>query len=388
MHCIPVHIKIRSCTMRGRQDDSKFYPSFVEEDSLPGQGPPPGAPIDINNYPVLESYDLGSAPCAMQAVSNQLAQDIVMFTFPKRIAIYYLKFKAPEVLEDPSLKERQPLFDYQKLHELMVDDTDIIQSTSLSSDLSLSFQEKRLSYAFSLHDSNFLYMVDLRGDLPERINKTHWFQEMNPKFNNDAPITHIKFDLDQSQFVAVLTEEPACNVWNTAKRMKITSFPLLEKGVGISWHKSEPYKLMVAQRNGIIIFYNIVKQHAVQSVSVGKSPLLYVDWAPSNNYFVGCVSYSQAYIVDIAKPYSTHIKSFDTHPNFTNKLKFSPLDYKMFATMGRSDSRIKVFQLNFQSMLWSNRKPDMRDIEWLRARPFVLALAGSQVYVFKSSLLH
>jgi WD40 repeat protein len=145
---------------------------------------------------------------------------------------------------------------------------------------------------------------------------------------------------------------------------------------------------MVAQRNGIIIFYNIVKQHAVQSVSVGKSPLLYVDWAPSNNYFVGCVSYSQAYIVDVAKPYSTHIKSFDTHPNFTNKFKFSPLDYKMFATMGRSDSRIKVFQLNFQSILWSNKKPDMRDIEWLRARPFVLALAGSRVYLFKSSILH
>ena len=76
-------------------------------------------------------------------------------------------------------------------------------------------------------------------------------------------------------------------------------------GVGLSWHKSEPYKLMVAQRNGIVVFYNIIKQHAIQSVSVGKGPLLSVDWAPNNNYFIACSSYAHAYIVDVARPYST-----------------------------------------------------------------------------------
>ena len=77
--------------MRSRLEESLSMRKYADEDSPPLQ--PSGTPVDVNNYPPLDSFHLDDKPLNVQAVCNQLAQDIVIFTFRKRIAIYYFKVK-------------------------------------------------------------------------------------------------------------------------------------------------------------------------------------------------------------------------------------------------------------------------------------------------------
>ena len=83
---------------------------------------------------------------------------------------------------EPDVRDKG-LFEFVKLHEILMDDTDVVRSAALNSDVSLSISaEKRLTYAFSLHDSPFLYLVSLQGDIPEKISKSLWFDEMKCRY--------------------------------------------------------------------------------------------------------------------------------------------------------------------------------------------------------------
>ena len=61
---------------------------------------------------------------------------------------------------------------------------------------------------------------------------------------------------------------------------------------------------MVAERGGKVVFFNVMKQLAVQSIFVCPGPIFCADWAAGNSHLVSCASHGSAYIVDVSQPYS------------------------------------------------------------------------------------
>lgn len=60
-------------------------------------------------------------------------------------------------------------------------------------------------------------------------------------------------------------------------------------------------QLMVAEKNGIIRFYDLVSQQPIMSLSAGKVPLISADWCKTNALKVGAVASDDWLIWDMSK---------------------------------------------------------------------------------------
>lgn len=58
---------------------------------------------------------------------------------------------------------------------------------------------------------------------------------------------------------------------------------------------------MVAQKNGIIRFYNLSKEQPIMSLDCHQKPLMAVDWCPLNNLKIGGVASSSWFMWDISR---------------------------------------------------------------------------------------
>lgn len=58
---------------------------------------------------------------------------------------------------------------------------------------------------------------------------------------------------------------------------------------------------MVAEKNGIIRFYDLVSQQPIMSLSAGQVPLISADWCKTNALKVGAVAMDDWLIWDMSK---------------------------------------------------------------------------------------
>jgi nuclear pore complex protein Nup37 len=58
---------------------------------------------------------------------------------------------------------------------------------------------------------------------------------------------------------------------------------------------------MVAEKNGIVRFYDLVSQQPIMSLSVGRVPLIDADWCATDPLKVGAVALDDWYIWDMSK---------------------------------------------------------------------------------------
>ena len=49
------------------------------------------------------------------------------------------------------------------------------------------------------------------------------------------------------------------------------SFPLGSPGVALGWHPDDPAKLMVAEKEGVIRFYNVTNQQVSAECTMGQN---------------------------------------------------------------------------------------------------------------------
>ena len=57
----------------------------------------------------------------------------------------------------------------------------------------------------------------------------------------------------------------------------------------------------MAEKNGIIRFYNLLGQQPIMSLDCGHSPLLSADWCLTNPMRIGAVAGTDWFIFDTAK---------------------------------------------------------------------------------------
>ena len=67
---------------------------------------------------------------------------------------------------------------------------------------------------------------------------------------------------------------------------------------------------MVAQKNGLIRFYDLLSQQPIMSLSTGQVPLMSADWSSTNDLLVGAVARDDWIIWDMSKSrFDTYIQS-------------------------------------------------------------------------------
>ncbi|POI32949.1 hypothetical protein CIB84_003298, partial [Bambusicola thoracicus] len=88
-------------------------------------------------------------------------------------------------------------------------------------------------------------------------------------------------------------------VWDLKGKEK-AHFVLRSPGMSVCWHPEEAFKLMVAEKNGTIRFYDLCTHQAILSLECQQTPLMSADWCLKNTLRIGAVAGSDWLIWDIA----------------------------------------------------------------------------------------
>lgn len=67
------------------------------------------------------------------------------------------------------------------------------------------------------------------------------------------------------------------------------------------WHKDDSSKLLVAEKLGLIRFYNVNTLKPILSLDIGK-PLSVAHWAPSDSQLVGSLNLGELLLWDLMRP--------------------------------------------------------------------------------------
>lgn len=171
------------------------------------------------------------------------------------------------------------------------------------------------------------------------------------------------------EHLASVSDDHSCRIWTAETQYEnVTTFCLSSAGIAVKWHPEEPYKVMVAEKKGIIRFYNVRSQQAILSVETNKYPLMSADWSLNNRLFVTALAAGDIVTWDLRRsctPYG--IKQ--VHEDGGRIVKFSPNSEHVYASVGRPDITLKVYTAKstvalieaplklFGGMTWHNRLP-------------------------------
>lgn len=72
-------------------------------------------------------------------------------------------------------------------------------------------------------------------------------------------------------------------------------------GVSSCWHRDDKSKLLVAEKIGIVRFYNVENQKPILSINCNK-PLASVHWAPSDAQVIASLQMGELLIWDLTRP--------------------------------------------------------------------------------------
>ena len=111
-------------------------------------------------------------------------------------------------------------------------------------------------------------------------------------------VNDIAFEPLSGELLASVSDDCTCCLWSSIDGSLKAKWRLTSAGMSVKWHPIEPTKLMIAEKKGIIRFYNLESIKPVMSFDCDKYPLLSADWCLSNNLLIGCVSGSEILIWD------------------------------------------------------------------------------------------
>lgn len=114
-------------------------------------------------------------------------------------------------------------------------------------------------------------------------------------------INDTKFDPDNN-FLASVSDDHSAKLWDTDEYKCVATFQLTSPGMSVCWHKEDSSKLLIAEKIGLIRFYNVETQSPILSLDYGK-PLSSVHWAPSDAQLVASLHLGELSIWDLSKPW-------------------------------------------------------------------------------------
>ncbi|XP_008586998.1 PREDICTED: nucleoporin Nup37, partial [Galeopterus variegatus] len=133
-------------------------------------------------------------------------------------------------------------------------------------------------------------------------------------------------------------------IWNL-EGMQTAHFVLHSPGMSVCWHPEETFKLMVAEKNGTIRFYDLLAQQAILSLESEQMPLMSAHWCLKNTFKVGAVAGNDWLIWDITRSSYPQDKR-PVHMDQAYLFRWSTINENLFATTGYPGKMASQFQIH------------------------------------------
>ncbi|XP_023011543.1 nuclear pore complex protein Nup37 [Leptinotarsa decemlineata] len=150
----------------------------------------------------------------------------------------------------------------------------------------------------------------------------------------------------ENNYLASASDDNTVKIWSTDDYKLKSTFNLTSPGMNVCWHRSDDCKLLVAEKIGIIRFYNVDSETPIISIDYSK-PLSSVHWAPSDRDLIASLQLGELLIWDLTKP------CLPIHNNllFTENggnVKFSPQG-ELIAAVNSLDRTLKIVHVRSQA---------------------------------------
>ncbi|CAG2174874.1 unnamed protein product, partial [Oppiella nova] len=150
--------------------------------------------------------------------------------------------------------------------------------------------------------------------------------------------------------------------------------------VSVKWHKSDPNKLFIAEKKGIIRFYNCQTKRPLMSCDCNRFPLLSADWSPTNSLFITCVAGTDVFFWDTSLS-SLPIEQRRGHVNGSQSIRF--FDSNIIATRGRPNNTVRVENLKTNQVLMEEQMKAGAGIAWNCKIPVLAVGANKCVHIYR-----
>ncbi|XP_032700161.1 nucleoporin Nup37 isoform X1 [Lontra canadensis] len=157
-------------------------------------------------------------------------------------------------------------------------------------------------------------------------------------------INGLVFDPKEGQEIASVSDDHTCRIWNL-EGMQTAHFVLHSPGMSVCWHPEETFKLMVAEKNGTIRFYDLLTQQAILSLESEQMPLMSAHWCLKNTFKVGAVAGNDWLIWDITRSSYPQDKR-PVHMDQACLFRWSTINENLFATTGYPGKIASQFQIH------------------------------------------
>ncbi|KAJ7330206.1 Nucleoporin Nup37 [Desmophyllum pertusum] len=182
--------------------------------------------------------------------------------------------------------------------------------------------------------------------------------------------------------VASVSDDHTCRLWDLETGKEKTCIPLGSSGVSVKWNPSEPNKLMVAEKNGIVRFYDLLSQQPIMSLSAGQVPLISADWSKTNALKVGAVAKDDWLIWDMSKSSLPEVADQAHSVNGVCKFRWSNVHDNLFATTGRPGNHINVYHLEHRKIPVSCVMQTGGGLSWHPSLPVCATGGGNKVHLW------
>ncbi|KAJ8964037.1 hypothetical protein NQ314_005177 [Rhamnusium bicolor] len=151
----------------------------------------------------------------------------------------------------------------------------------------------------------------------------------------------------ENNYLASASDDNTVKIWVTDDFKLKSTFNLSSPGINVCWHRSDSYKLLVAEKIGIIRFYNVETETPILSLDYGK-PLSSCHWAPSDRDIVASLQLGELLIWELTKP-CLPLNNNIIFPENGGSIKFSPHG-ELIAGVNSLDGSLKIIHVKSQAL--------------------------------------
>lgn len=194
-------------------------------------------------------------------------------------------------------------------------------------------------------------------------------------------VNDVSYD-PESTFLASTGDDHTARIWTTEDYKCVGTLYLSSPGTAVCWHREDKDKLMVAEKNGIIRFYNVTSLKAILCLDYGK-PLFSAHWAPFNSNLVVSLQLGELCLWDLTRPSHPPTK---TNLLFTEKggfLRFSPLG-ELVAAVNSLEGTFKVVDANSQQPRLLVKVNQPTNVAWHFRYPLVCLGDDTKLYFWRA----
>ncbi|XP_050301561.1 nucleoporin Nup37 [Anthonomus grandis grandis] len=151
-------------------------------------------------------------------------------------------------------------------------------------------------------------------------------------------INDVTFD-PENLYMASASDDNTVKLWFTDGFRLKSTFHLNSPAMVVSWHRADSGKMLVAEKIGLIKFYNVDTETPILSLDFAKS-LSSAHWAPSDSQILGTLQLGELLVWDLTKPCLPQ-QSTILFPENGGTIKFSPQG-ELVAAVNNLDGSLKV----------------------------------------------